>query len=458
MSAEQPRRNAMLALRAIPAALGAVMVLAALLGDRLTGGGGGIGRTQVLLLVVGLLLLLGGILAQRAVPLYKAVALMALNTVVLLVVLELGAAVLGTLLGEPETAGAGGMVQVDPDESVPMRGRLPYYASRDWGAQHWVEYASADKRTVFHPYVMWRTAPFASQTINVDSATGNRRTPGADCRPGSFKVFTFGGSGMWGVGSPDWGTIAAHLQTQLAGQMERPVCVVNYGERGFVVTQGAIQLMRQLQYGNVPDLALFYDSVNDVETAYVYGRAGLPMGMEGIASKLEGRDQPAPRWFESTSIYQLLSRFAPRQAASTAIQTAKLAADSARIDSVASSVVTLYLETYDMVDALARQHGFAYGFFWQPHIVIGAKRLTAEERAIAMLAGEQARRPFNERIFARIAAAARQRPHLHYLGGVFDREPSLVYVDSHHLTPEGNEIVARAMVGAMRPALRAAVK
>lgn len=44
-------------------------------------------------------------------------------------------------------------------------------------------------------------------------------------------------------------------------------------------------------------------------------------------------------------------------------------------------------------------------------------------------------------------------PSLYYLGNVFASERGLVFVDSHHLTPEANRTVAQAMVDRIRHAL-----
>jgi hypothetical protein len=38
---------------------------------------------------------------------------------------------------------------------------------------------------------------------------------------------------------------------------------MNFGESGFVSTQSVIQLMQELQSGNIPHLVIYYDGVND---------------------------------------------------------------------------------------------------------------------------------------------------------------------------------------------------
>src|SRR2546421_467749 len=80
------------------------------------------------------------------------------------------------------------------------RETVSYYASQDWAEQFWHEFRLTRKQR-YYPYVGWRRAPFKGRTIEIDQ-NGIRVTPGADCRAASFKVFTFGGSTMWGTGSP----------------------------------------------------------------------------------------------------------------------------------------------------------------------------------------------------------------------------------------------------------------
>jgi hypothetical protein len=45
---------------------------------------------------------------------------------------------------------------------------------------------------------------------------------------------------------------------------------------GWVSTQSVIMLLRQLQHGNIPDVVVFYDGVNDTYAAYQQGFAGWP--------------------------------------------------------------------------------------------------------------------------------------------------------------------------------------
>lgn len=42
---------------------------------------------------------------------------------------------------------------------------------------------------------------------------------------------------------------------------------MNYGENAYVSTQGLIHLILLLESGDVPDMVIFYDGVNDILAA-----------------------------------------------------------------------------------------------------------------------------------------------------------------------------------------------
>ena len=78
---------------------------------------------------------------------------------------------------------------------------------------------------------------------------------GADAPP-PVRVFTFGGSTMWGWGARDDYTIASYLSKLLYEKGYRAE-VTNYGQIAYVSTQETIALLRCVQRGDVPDIVLF---------------------------------------------------------------------------------------------------------------------------------------------------------------------------------------------------------
>src|SRR5262249_10483737 len=195
-------------------------------------------------------------LYRQIARVYRGTAILILNTILLAAGVEVAAS---SILKAWSVRNPGDQQLVNPRENI------AYYRSRDWGALYWHEHHLSDVQR-YHPYVIWRRAPFQGITINIGEH-GTRVTPGANCSANSYKVFAFGGSTMWGTGSPDWGTIPAYLQAGLEALRGKSVCVMNFGESAFVSTQGVIQLILELQSGNVPHLVIFYDGVNDVYAA-----------------------------------------------------------------------------------------------------------------------------------------------------------------------------------------------
>src|SRR5262245_33112471 len=218
--------------------------------------------------------------------LYRAVAILMLNALVAFACFELAA--LGCFKIKIPT------MKSSPTEQLVGEGKprekVSYYASQDWAERFWYEFRLSGKQR-FYPFVGWRRAPFKGKTIEVDQ-NGIRVTPGANCSAKSFKVFTFGASEMWGTGSPNWGTIPAHLQKGLEKLGQGPVCVTNFAESASVSMQGIIMLLMQLRSGNVPDVVLFYTIGDDVYAAYQSGRAGTLENLDLIAAKFEGPREP----------------------------------------------------------------------------------------------------------------------------------------------------------------------
>ncbi len=440
MSLLSPRR--LRQLRAAAVALGAVMVLVALFADQLgLDHSPAFGTGETLLLVAGCLPLLAGLLGKRLPAAYKGAAIVLLNTAVLLAALELAAVATSTLTGA--TIGTTGVVDTLTDHYH----RLPYYAAQEWTSAYWRENAAAAVKQ-YRPYVGWRRAPFGGETIEVDAA-GIRRTPSAECGEGVFTVYTFGGSTMWGWGSPDWGTIPAYLQAELAARHRRPVCVVNYGETAFVSTQGLMQLALRLQAGDRPDLVIFYDGVNEVLAAHQSGEPVLHQNHAQVAARFESPERPLLTWLQGLHIFRAFSRLADAAGIRPPPGEQRPPAD---VRALADAVVDTYLGTCSVVAALAGTHGFEARCFWQPHVLIGAKPLTAEEEA--MLGGmdwalemDGSLAGLFRETYQRLSARAAEQEGLVDLSTAFDGEPSQIWIDTWgHVTPAGNEIVARAML------------
>jgi hypothetical protein len=409
--------------------LGAAIILLALGLDLTTGARFSFGRAQLLLLLVGLAVLTVSIAGRRTPALYKGTALLLLNTLVALAAAELASFLVLQLATRGERP------------KQPLMSKSSYYASVPWGARYWADFGRANRER-YEPYVMWRRQAYAGSLIAIGQ-DGVRATPGARCEEGAFNVFVFGGSVVWGVGSPDSLTIPAFMQRDLAQRLTSAVCVRNLGELGWVTTQEVIALMRELQAGRIPQVVVFLDGANDPYAAYQFGRSDVHFEYEKIRAKVEGRDAAfsAAVWARASNLYKLAARFGARRVDTTD------AGHSARggIRDIADETMRVHRANRTIVAALARQYGFTAHFFWQPSISAANKRLTAEESTIASAMSPEYRALYG-RTHELAKRAAGAGAAFHYLGDVFDTLATTVYIDPVHVTPDGNAILARRIV------------
>jgi len=404
------------------------------------------GRIEFLLVILGVTVIAAAILGSRAGAAYRSIAIIGLNTVMLFTVLEIGASLLLGVITRGRSK-----PDAEPRPAEVSLELSPFYADQEWASRYWAEIAEQSATGWYHPYEFWRRAPFRGQLTNI-SLDGLRLTPGAKCQSGALVVYTFGGSGMWGVGVPDWGTIAAYLQAHWSRTESRPVCVVNFGQPGHTSTQGLIALERELQRCKIPDLVVFYDSVNDLNYGRISGIPGAHRHLLEIALTLETGVPAWPSWVRSLSVLQLAREFMPKAAPRPHRYQPRwnIAPD------LADGIAEVYLNNVRMVEALAVDYGFANAFFWQPHIMMGKKPLTEAEKRILEATeagdgpigrdGERAGHKLYRQVYASVARAAQSDDHLHDISDVLDSVPSLVYLDSHHLTPDGNRRVAERML------------
>lgn len=383
---------------------------------------------------------------------YKAVAILVLNAILALASFELVA--MGYFnfkvpIRQPKSA------ERLVGEGTP-RETVSYYASQDWAERFWYEFRLS-RNQQFRPFVGWRRAPFKGQTIEVDQ-NGVRVTPGADCSPNSFKVFTFGASEMWGTGSPNWGTIPAHLQKGLEKLGQGPVCVTNFAEAAYVTMQGIITLLMQLRSGNVPDVVLFYSVEDDIYSAYQSGRVGLLENLGQIAARFEGNQKPEGFLdrIKATNSYKLVDMYMDKltvakpqgQVANKVVTYESMGIDA---EFLSDAIVQEMLENYKIVNGLAQEYGFKYMFVVPPSVWRGEKSLTPEEQRMKDLAlHEEALHRLSAAVYGKLEVEAPKYENFQSLTHVFDHQDALLWIDATHVNPEGNQLVAMSLLELMQ--------
>jgi lysophospholipase L1-like esterase len=324
------------------------------------------------------------------------------------------------------------------------RTQLSPYRGKSWGQQYWAEDFAAG-RVSYQSYVGWKQLPYSGETITVGPDM-NRATLNSDCRKDAYTVWMFGGSTMWGTGSPDWGTIPSQLAA-LLGQAGVPACVVNYGQTGWRNTQEVIELMLELKRVQAkPDLVIFYDGFNDGYSLYQSGKVDVHMNYDQVREQIE---RPSQRKFFGRLLDFLLTTHTGRLI--TGARPTRTFLDGGLVpphtdEALAKNDLEIaYFRNFNFVSALAEQYGFQYAFFWQPMLFAGHKRLTEEEATLRRFYSSRLEgTDVQYRLMAdRLRSGA--PPHFRDISDVFDDVRDTIYIDFVHVDPDGNRLIAQRM-------------
>lgn len=352
---------------------------------------------------------------------------------------------------------------------------MEVFRGKEWAPRYWVEeHESAVME--WAPYVMWRRKPYAGSVINVgpdrNRATWRPEAGAGATRP--LRVWMFGGSALWGSGSPDDETIPSQLAKILAAE-GMPAEVTNCGETGFVTTQEVVFLLRMLAAGPEPDLVIFYDGYNDVFCSYQQRTPGLTSNEHNRRFEFNVRAKPrvlagsladwyfphlAELWSRARRGWAALSGRAPAPTGAAEeyypLSHRFLPLTEEETVALADGTVATYRENLRFAEELCRARGIGFAAFWQPWLA-DKKRLTGEEQEIADRI--ETIYPDSTAFFAMVMDKLRQDPvagtsYFRDLSGIFADAPEGYFYDQVHITGEGNRVVAGAIAQDVIPLLR----
>src|SRR5262245_5173205 len=336
-----------------------------------------------------------------------------------------------------------------------FRSEADTYADRAWAADYYKELDAFERTHAmrWRPYVYWRRPPYHGKHINI-TAEGLRRTthvPAFDGVVKPTKVFMFGGSTMWGLGSSDDATIPSLIAKEI-NQSGRRLEVVNFGQYAYVSTQEVIELQLQLQRGNIPDVVVFYDGVNDTFGAFQLGVPGFPYE-EFTRERAFNPSSPglaaatARRLIRALSVTRVMNGLLARAGYQPEYVHVTLAHEKPLLDkrALAQATAGIYLNNIMLVRALSESYGFTALFYWQPMIHL-KQHLTGYERdAMEREANYPGMKAFYLETYAALRARAAHLDRdmaFHDISAIFSdvREP--IYVDFNHMGDKGNGLIA----------------
>lgn len=352
------------------------------------------------------------------------------------------------------------------DSTIPTRvNELDYrsnaesYRNAEWNTDLLRETSASGKLT-WEPYVYWRRAPFIGNYINVDE-NGLRLTTQlaapveSDASP--IQIFMFGGSTMWGSGARDRFTIPS-IVSQILSEQGMYVHVVNYGELGFVSTQEVIELILQLKKGNIPDVVVFYDGVNDTFSAFHQGEAGIPQNEFNRSTEFNLISGNRYSQLRDIFVAESFSKLSIGRFANGVLRRARVLSEPRyqRLDEriategkspsdLAIDVVRVYFENMEMVRQLALLYGFDSYFYWQPTIFNKSDLTEYESEVLNVGQGHSAFFDSTySRVSRKISSKDNDSPYVD-LSNLFLNVKEPIFLDWMHLSEQGNMFIANRM-------------
>jgi lysophospholipase L1-like esterase len=341
------------------------------------------------------------------------------------------------------------------DPLVPQKS--PAYDSEKWGREFWAEQSAfwAQARSNYLPFMVWGVRKWHGKFINTDDTemgTWRRTVQAASDGCGDMgvrKVWVFGGSTVYGIGTPDWATIPSYLSRELNTNPSACVEVTNLGVEGYVTNQEVILLSQQLKAGRKPDIAIFYDGINE---SLVGGFSpGIPTAhwnFEMIKTRFENGADSKQVLLNNSHLFQLIKVLLENYG-----QKGFPSFSDAELTTRAQATLQNYETNLRLVHLLESAYGFKTYFFWQPTLAYGAKPLAPFEQELEEARnkelGGRVHRGLNA-VYQEAETRSSASESFVFLGHVFDKVQELIYVDEFHLDPRGNQIIARAIAQALR--------
>src|ERR1700687_133217 len=330
-----------------------------------------------------------------------------------------------------------------------LRQASPVYDGEVWAAEFWREELGRQRsRKVYVPFRLWATTDWHGKYINNDDSESGawRRTVNplrSDCsEKRKVNVWIFGGSTVYGTGVPDGATIPSYLSRTLNVAGSPCTIVTNGGVEGYVSNQELLQLMERLKSGELPDVVVFYDGVNDASAAGASpGPPNAHFYFGAIKNRIEGSLSGRLDFVQDSLNMRVVGgvrgSLRPKRPVALPVEEERAKA-AASLDN--------YEANLRLARALSKALNFELYCFWQPLLYYAHKPLVPFETNVFAVNKSDANVRWSSviaRVYEEADRRAAQGSDFFFLGGLFDSVAEPVYIDEAHLGPRGNELVAQ---------------
>jgi len=343
------------------------------------------------------------------------------------------------------------------------RNQADVFKTVDWGPRYFYEYWSAVRNLMWLPYVYGRSRPFAGKYINVNNRgfrQGWNPKPVGETAREPLRVFVFGGSTCWGMGARDDYTVPSELSKILNAKIKSHVEVLNFAENGHVATQSLLTLMMELRRGNVPDIVVFYDGINDSFSAHQNGEAGIPQNEYNRRAEFNVLHKDMRYLFYRAAmpiLFRRSLRLIDKVVNVFVSKDKNTKLPVALNPELPHSVLSVYSDIMHQVRSYGARYEFESCFFWQPSLFT-KKQLTefeASEKQVNIRYAE-----ILAAVHSKIAGFSElnKANGFYDISDIFDDQSEGLYLDFAHVSEKGNQIIAEAMAPEIIEVIKAKYK
>jgi hypothetical protein len=320
------------------------------------------------------------------------------------------------------------LLQLYTIESIDDRASLPNYAQSEWSKLLFSE----DRQLEFeyHSFWEWRTRSFSGKTITVSGYPGERFTSTPPNTGSTLNVSFFGGSTMWGVGSRDIDTIPS-FYARASGHKTR-----NFGERGYTAHQ-SLEVFLYLER-NQPraDVVVFYDGINDILTGCNSDFGPMNHGMAPkIQNAIDEKVIIRPVTHAIQLVHKVIGKImgkAPHP---------EPAFQCHQNPALAKTVADNLIEDWVIAKHIVEARNGIFVAFLQP------LALLSETRTSHLQLSDIERQQF-QAVYP-IIESELSKHNFFSLKKTLDLD-EFIYIDPHHVSPNGNEILSQVMLKYVR--------
>lgn len=307
------------------------------------------------------------------------------------------------------------------------------YQDKEWVKDYIKEFKESFEAE-YYPHVGHRRVPnYEGKYINLDD--NSIRKTFFQCSDGSeefIKIFVFGGSTMWGAGVRDVATIPSLLSKNLCDK-GFAVEVTNFGESGYTNTQEMIKLQLELRKGNIPDIIIFYDGVNNVYSSYQNQIAGVPQNIENRKEEFNAKlnlnkFNPKIAFSNFNRVLYKLNKMLHKTNFFMLDHNETIDEDTADI----------YFNNIKIIKALGKEFNFKSYFYWQPTLFTKTHH-SVDESNLRKLAKDTTL----AKSYVGVTKKIQLSEEVNDLTDIFNNQTNTIFTDWNHVSEEGNSMVAR---------------